>query len=506
MRNGFLGAIGTLVAGATLAWGQPMPYGQPAYPYAPMQGGYGPPPAVMASYGGYGPPQAYGPPQGYGQPQGYAQPMMPGYGAYPVRVVPGVQPMANAAPATLPMAAAPSVVAAPAAPSAAPVVSTPEGSCAGGSCAGGSCGAAGTCSTDGCCAEPCVPECKPKPKKDCKCFFIQPEYLYWWVKNSPMPVPLAATVDPNSGLPITLLGPTSFRNDAFSGMRLTAGGWLDADNRFGIEGVGFFLQQRQPQMAIRSDAGGNPLLFVPLSAPPSVPGPNVAVASPGLFTGGITATQATRVWGGEANAVYNLYRCGCFQANILGGFRYLGLEEDLHINVDSTLLGTGQGNGAADRFLTRNNFYGGQIGLRGDYRCGCWSLGLMGKAALGSVHQRIEVTGGSFTTSAAGATTFSPDGIFARQTSGLFPGLPAPTVGVRTRNDFAVVPEGQLEVGYDLGKHTTFTVGYTFLYLNNVVRPGNQLLSTIVAPIPAPLFKTSDFWAQGVSAGLSFSW
>src|SRR5437867_231962 len=85
------------------------------------------------------------------------------------------------------------------------------------------------------------------PKTDAsqtaKCYgptrcWVRPEYIMWWVKNSPLPVPLVTTGDPNVGFdpnavntvniagaidqPGTrlLLGNERVRLPAFSGMRL----------------------------------------------------------------------------------------------------------------------------------------------------------------------------------------------------------------------------------------------------------------------------------------------
>jgi len=493
MRKGFLGALGALVAGATFASAQPMPYG-PGYAYPPMNFGYGPPPAVMAAYGQY--------------PQPYAQPRMPMYPAYQMPV----QPIVNMAPAALPMMApgagvASTVAAAPVATVAAaapvPVVSTPAGSCTGGSCSSGSCGL-GSCGSTGCCPDANCPEprCPDNGcKKDCKekCVFIDAEYLYWWIRPAPLAVPVASNLNPTTGTVTNLIGSQSLDFDPFSGVRLSVGGWLDSDRVLGVEVSGFVLEQhlvqRNANLTFTPAAPPN-FIFVPITAPPSTV---ETLFFPPSVSGSVTLTQTARVWGAEANGVLNMYRNGGFEANLLGGFRYLGLEEQLNLFADNSLGGFFT-IARHDEFLTRNQFYGGQIGARADYRAGAWTLGISGRVALGDMSQVIDVRGGNIV-----AGTVGVGGIFAQTAATAAPGQQA-TIGVHQRDVFGVVPEGRFDVGYDLGRHTTFTVGYTFLYANDVVRPGNQLLAGIVQPIPTPLFKSSDFWAQGVSAGLTFSW
>jgi hypothetical protein len=85
---------------------------------------------------------------------------------------------------------------------------------------------------------------------------------------------------------------------------------------------------------------------------------------------------------------------------------------------------------------------------------------------------------------------------------------------------FAVVPEVGLNIGYQITSWASVFVGYTFLYTNNVVRPGNQInrninptQSTAITEDPAPQsqgpaqpsfkFNSSGFWAQGINVGLS---
>jgi hypothetical protein len=94
--------------------------------------------------------------------------------------------------------------------------------------------------------------------------------------------------------------------------------------------------------------------------------------------------------------------------------------------------------------------------------------------------------------------------------------LALPTnMGHFDRDHFAVVPEFGLHFGYQVTDHVRAFAGYTFLYWDNVVRPGNQIDLTVNpsqvpphtlvgAPRPAFAFQGSDFWAQGLDFGLEF--
>jgi len=75
-------------------------------------------------------------------------------------------------------------------------------------------------------------------------------------------------------------------------------------------------------------------------------------------------------------------------------------------------------------------------------------------------------------------------------------------------------------LGYQLTPRLRATFGYTFIYLSNVARPGDQidtnvnsrLLPNDTRPLagdtqhPQFVFQESAFWAQGISVGLDFRW
>ena len=101
-----------------------------------------------------------------------------------------------------------------------------------------------------------------------------------------------------------------------------------------------------------------------------------------------------------------------------------------------------------------------------------------------------------------------PGGIFALPTN----------IGRFSGDDFAVVPEVTVKLGWRLTGNLGVFAGYNFLYWSRVIRPGNQIdraVNDTLIPTsnvfgaaegdlsrPARLFNTSDFWAHGVSFGV----
>ena len=345
------------------------------------------------------------------------------------------------------------------------------------------------------------------------------DYMMMWMKKGPNPVPLLTTGDPtvdaNPGAlgqstTRVLFGGNSLDFGMTQGLRFTTGAWLNNDRTIGLEGAGSLFQRRSVSFSANSDANGNPGIYVPaFRLETNSEGAFTLADSVTAFSGGATITAQTRLWGAEANGLFNFYRRPKLEINGLVGFRYADLTESLNMRYNSTDLISGGTLNAFDSFGTRNQFYGGQLGARASYT-GCrWSADLSGKIAMGVTHQTVDINGAA---SVAGgynglADATVPGGIFS-QTS---------NIGRTTSNRFSVIPETELRVGYNLTSWLKLSAGYSAMYWSSVVRPGDQIdrninLSThplfsnsggvlIGNPGPNPLFNRTDFWTQGVNFG-----
>ena len=162
-----------------------------------------------------------------------------------------------------------------------------------------------------------------------------------------------------------------------------------------------------------------------------------------------------------------------------------------------------------DSFRTRNQFYGGQVGLQYEIRKGRWYVDALGKVALGSTHQTVTIDGSTTFIPANSTAIVQPGGLLAQRTN----------IGHYSQNRFSVVPEVGLKLGYQLKPALRIFIGYNFLYWNNVVRPGDQIdrmvntsqLPSIFGPgqlvgpaRPNFSFRQTDFWTHGVSFGLEW--
>jgi hypothetical protein len=92
-------------------------------------------------------------------------------------------------------------------------------------------------------------------------------------------------------------------------------------------------------------------------------------------------------------------------------------------------------------------------------------------------------------------------------------------IGSYSRDVFAVVPEIDLNVGYQVTPHARLEAGYSFIYWSNVVRAGDQIDTSVNASYIPPgqtvvgdptrprfAFEQTSFWAQGVNFGLKLTW
>ena len=202
------------------------------------------------------------------------------------------------------------------------------------------------------------------------------------------------------------------------------------------------------------------------------------------------------------------------------GYRYIRLDELLTITDTITLNNPSAGsmvepgtrNRRTDRFKTKNDFHGGEIGLMGEIHRGRWSLEVVGKVAIGNTHQMVGIDG-TLTQEPGGTGGFSitdGDGGLLAQ-----PGL---NEGRYTRNAFTMIPEAELNVAFQITKGLRATLGYNVLYMTRVVRPGNQIdrnLNPTRFPsgsgpngptTPQALFNESYFWLGGFSGGLEARW
>ncbi len=118
----------------------------------------------------------------------------------------------------------------------------------------------------------------------------------------------------------------------------------------------------------------------------------------------------------------------------------------------------------------------------------------MAKLAIGDTHEVVTVNGTT--------TVFPVNGAQVPLIGGNYATL---QIGRYSMDRFALAPEGQLNVGYQITPWLRGQIGYDFLYLSSVARPGNQIDNTYDG-VTHPLvpMTSSTYWAQGLTLSLQF--
>jgi hypothetical protein len=352
--------------------------------------------------------------------------------------------------------------------------------------------------------------------------WFQVSYAHWRTRRSSTPA-LATTG--STGIlgaadTATLIGGEIGPRE-FNGIVASLGHWLDDDHMNAVEFGGLWFAKMTREYAVSSSAAV-PRLTIPVvlgTAEGVVP-----VAAPGTLTGSVRVNSAMDFHGGELNVAQNLARVNGWNVDYLIGARYLYLNERLSIDQTRSSLTAGAisfaGVGVvpagstvavSDLFNLTNRFYGGQVGARANWTsCYGFDIGITGKIAFGAAHHVADV-GGSSTLSRPGlANTSSTGGTFAQVSN----------IGRHTSTDFAIVPQVDGTIGYQVTPHIRLTGGYSFLYWNRVERAGDQIdrrFNAAQSPTSAtfnaaargnPIFPASrsEFWAHGVNVGIEIKY
>jgi hypothetical protein len=349
-------------------------------------------------------------------------------------------------------------------------------------------------------------------------FYFYAEYLLWWLRQDKVPVLVSTSTNPFDngiiGKPTTevLFGGDGIDGGPRSGVAIGGGWWIDDCCK--QEWIGF----RAFYLGTESDSFGvNSSEFPVLARPFFNLNQGIEFAEvgafPGRFTGSQSVSQNSNFFGGQVTPGC-IICCGCnYNVGLYGGFEYLGLEESIDLTesfhglptapapyMNANILGQ-------DHFQTRDDFYGGVVGLSGEYSYGRVSFEGYGQVALGDTHQTLVIDGDQIVTQPNGTASRFVGDLYALKTN----------IGRYHRERFSVVPELGLNVGVLLTSHIRAFIGYDFLYWTNVIRPGTQIdrnlditqipnfavpgVKPLSSPQPFAPLNSTDLWAQGISFG-----
>ncbi|MCY2994841.1 MAG: BBP7 family outer membrane beta-barrel protein, partial [Planctomycetota bacterium] len=367
------------------------------------------------------------------------------------------------------------------------------------------------CGQDDCLA--CQPACFVGPGGR---FWAHGEYLGWSVKGMYLP-PLVTTAPRGNhgelGQPGTqiIFGDSKYLDEYRSGARVELGTWLNCAGSIGLEGGWFSLADNNRRFTAESSGLltiARPFLNVVSNQQDSelvgyLPTAGIALAGSGAVSGAVTVDLRSSFDGADLHLLTALC-CdpgdACRPArrvNFLVGYRYLRLSEGVAIRENLYSLDPNQsqngdstnGNVAfivQDLFETNNTFHGADIGFTWTCQRERWSLGLLTKLGLGGNRQQVRINGNTTQIdTATGISTTSTVSVPSDGQGNVYTGggLLAQRTNINpySREILSLVPELGVTLGYQVNCHWKATAGYTLLGWTNVVRPGDQIDTSVNA-------------------------
>jgi hypothetical protein len=325
-------------------------------------------------------------------------------------------------------------------------------------------------------------------------FWVTPEFLAMWTKDGPVHdlgilANMALWTSPNAQF--------VFKNNEQDygtqlGGRLTFGMWADEAREWGFELSGFALEKKSDSFGYTGDT-------VAFTFVDAITGREESLGF-GWTDQRLKIESESQLWGVEGLGRHRLVRGEHLALDLTFGVKHLDLSEDLHIRLSAAdpvfpLA-------CHDSFSTHNQFFGAKVGVKFAYTA--WDrllLEVQPAVSLGATREELKVSGYSF----VGGFGSGPGFAYSALSN----------MGTHTQTPFAVAPEIKVGLGCKITQKLSFNASYNLLYLSETLRPGEQISrrvseGSIIAgllggpttpPAPCARMQSTDYWAQGVSAG-----
>jgi hypothetical protein len=351
-------------------------------------------------------------------------------------------------------------------------------------------------------------------------WWFSADYEFAWIKGMRVP-PLvttspAGTAQASAGI---LGAPTTtvlFGNkETDSGMRpgtsLDFGYWLNADHTLGIQAGYRIVGAENTNFSATSN--GSTILARPFTNATTGAATAVLIGFPGLSSGTVTARTSSNNFQGVHLDMTEQWNCNKYlRFESVFGYRYFRYDEDLDVAQSMNPLGTTFVPGtlitAADHFATKNDFNGGEFGLRTTFLMDRFFLQVLTQVDVGQMYNTVTVNGSSQVSVPGAATSNRVGGLLA---------LPS-NIGTFTGWKWVALPEISTMFGYQFNDNVKFKIGYSVLALSDVTRPGDQIDLTVnttllpgngpatgpTRPAP-PAFRRAEVWVQSLNLGVEIS-
>lgn len=347
----------------------------------------------------------------------------------------------------------------------------------------------------------------------------------WWTNDDELPPLVTSSPIGTSIDDIGVAGLASTRNefggsqfgDFRSGGRVRFGWWTEGC-KCGFEGSFWGLNNDRNTATFSS--AGDPAYARPFfNVDPLNEGPDSELISfDGVLSGLVRVKTASEVLGGDLGMRCNVLCCSDIcnssstRVDLYAGYRYLkvregvSIEEQLESTAISGPIGLGTTTNVYDSFRTENEFHGANFGIVSTSQWGRWTGELTSRVAFGSISRSVDINGRTTVTVPGTDPVSRQGGLLAQESN----------IGHHQDCEFAVLPEFQLSAGYAVNCNLRVMFGYTFMYLGDVVRPGDvidpvvngQFLDSTIPNTgtsrPRFDFEDSRMWAMGMNLGVEY--
>ena len=321
------------------------------------------------------------------------------------------------------------------------------------------------------------------------------EALLWFPQARKMPV-LVASADPGE-LPI--LGPGGSAADGVTalfggeidgglsaGFRADYGKWLSSD--FGIGGRFWWLGENGQSYSASDLNGadgsfGRPFFEINPGAPNGV-GESALLISyldgDSEFTGSVSAESTLDLLAAEVYGRFRLGSSACHQLDFIGGYSHFRVDDKLSISSSTTTIVSdpldpppGTVRTFSDMIEAENRFHGGQLGFELSATRGCWMVRSMTKVHLGNMQQTYTASGRSTNAILPNAPAQFPIGMLVQSNNS----------GTFQDDVFAFAPEANFKLAYRFRPNVLLSVGYSFIYFDNLALTGSVIDRNIDGPL-----------------------
>lgn len=303
-----------------------------------------------------------------------------------------------------------------------------------------------------------------------------------------------------------LAGDEKVFDDGTIGGRLTLGTWLDESHCRSLVFRGWIAAEDTFGFNADQDDGVLTRPFFNVSTIPNEQD-TLVVTFPGQATGSIHVRGSSNVFGGDLSVRQLWYGRFGGTLDVLYGYQYMRLDEDLLIRSTSLSSGgqlapPGTVSTISDSFEAINEFHGGQFGVASNYREGCWSFRGLAKVGMGSL-RRSAVRRGSRVTELGAAVAPDPNGLLVRSTN----------QGTVDDSTFGWIPELDVSLGWHYFPNFDVTFGYHIIAMTDALQVSGMIDRNLASnvsdplvgtPAPSPALSFDTFYIHGIHVGLQY--